>query len=295
VKQELVELSDEIWTRLRSRLQGLTDLEYLWEPAPGTWTIRERGGRWRHDWTLPPPDPAPITSIAWRIWHLIDLYGEQRAPRWLDVPPQGAPIGLDDPGGSPPRTAGAALDLLDAAHRRWDAHLGLVTEDSLRATVGPVGGGYADRTRAAYVLHMLDEFAHHGAEVSLLRDLWRWAHPLGVDPLTERAMLGDVSLRDLVVDLDPSAGSELMRTAAAYARWELVAALLEVGVEVPSEGRTPLHSAAGAGELELVQRLVAAGASVAVRDPEFHASPLEWARFLGHDHVVAWFEERTDR
>jgi hypothetical protein len=32
-----------------------------------------------------------------------------------------------------------------------------------------------------------------------------------------------------------------------------------------------------------------------VRDPEFHASPLEWARFLGHDHVVAWFEERTDR
>ena len=32
----------------------------------------------------------------------------------------------------------------------------------------------AERTRAAYLLHMLDEFIHHGAAIALLRDLRRW-------------------------------------------------------------------------------------------------------------------------
>jgi hypothetical protein len=32
------------WTnQLRPRLDGLTDEEYLWEPAPGAWSLRPRG------------------------------------------------------------------------------------------------------------------------------------------------------------------------------------------------------------------------------------------------------------
>ena len=32
------------WDRqLRARLDGLTDDEYLWEPAPGCWSVRPRG------------------------------------------------------------------------------------------------------------------------------------------------------------------------------------------------------------------------------------------------------------
>lgn len=42
VKQELVDLSGEVWRRLRSRFEGLTDAEYLWEPAPGCWSLRRR-------------------------------------------------------------------------------------------------------------------------------------------------------------------------------------------------------------------------------------------------------------
>ena len=103
----------------------------------------------------------------------MDRHGENRAPTWLGVAPQGAPISLDDPDGTPPATARDALDLLDRAHRRWDAHL-VSADDALRAEeIGSVGGPFAASTKAAYVLHMLDEFIHHGAEIALLRDLRR--------------------------------------------------------------------------------------------------------------------------
>ena len=47
-----------------------------------------------------------------------------------------------------------------------------VPESSLAEPIGPVGGPYADSTRRAFVLHVLDELIHHGAEVALVRDLW---------------------------------------------------------------------------------------------------------------------------
>jgi hypothetical protein len=125
MQRELSALSDEAWGRLRRRVEGLTDDEYFWEPAPGCWTVRQRpDGTWTHDAALPAPDPSPMTTLAWRLWHIIDMYGEDRAPRWLGVPPQGPAIGLDDPDrGGPPSSAAAAIELLEKAHDRWDAHL----------------------------------------------------------------------------------------------------------------------------------------------------------------------------
>lgn len=294
VHPELTLLSDEVWQRLRTRFDGLTDAEYLWEPAPGCWTIREgNDGRWRADRPLPPPAPEPFTTIAWRLWHLIDMYGEDRAPEWLDVAPQGDPVGLDDPQGAPPPTAAEALALLDRAHDRWEAHLALATDERLGRKNGPVAGAYADRTRTSYVLHMLDEFIHHGAEIALLRDLWRWQHPLGVDPPTDRAMRGDRTLVDDIDDIDGDDGdtaSELMRVAACYGRWDLVIALVDAGVPIPGDGKTPLHVAAGAGELDVVRLLVERGTDTTVRDPQYDAPPLEWARFLQQHEVAAWLE-----
>lgn len=186
-KQELVDLSDEVWERLRRRLEHLTDDEYFWEPVPGCWSIRTQpDGTRRADHAAPAPEPAPFTTLAWRLWHLIDLYGEDRAPEWLAVEPQGPAIGLDDPDAVPPASAAVALDLLGRAHDRWDAHLHLVPEVALAEKVGPVGGPYRERTRASYVLHMLDEFIHHGAEIALLRDLWRCQRPDQLIPDQQR-------------------------------------------------------------------------------------------------------------
>ena len=43
----------------------------------------------------------------------------------------------------------------------------------LAAPCGPAEGPYADYPKAALVLHIHREVIHHGAEVSLLRDLYR--------------------------------------------------------------------------------------------------------------------------
>jgi hypothetical protein len=70
-------------------------------------------------------------------------------------------------------TAAAALALLHHAHTRWRRVVTATTDESLAAAIGPIAGRYGDSSRAAFVLHMLDEFIHHGAELALLRDLYR--------------------------------------------------------------------------------------------------------------------------
>jgi hypothetical protein len=219
------------------------------------------------------------------------MYGEDRAPRWLGLPPQGPPIGLDDPDGTPPATAATAVELLERAHDRWDAHLGLVTEASLIEPIGAVAGGYADRTRTAYVLHMLDEFVHHGAEIALLRDLWRWQRTtVGDDLLVDRVIRGDESVLAEFDRTPPPAG--LVDYASAYGRWDLVIELVERGAPVTTTGRTPLHVAAGAGELAVVQSLLDHGADPTAIDPEYRATPQQWAEFLGRPVVATYLRER---
>jgi hypothetical protein len=289
VKQELVTFSDEVYTRIRARLDGLTDEEYFWEPAPGCWTIRQRAdGRWTGDGPLPRPELEPFTTIAWRLWHLIDMYGENRAPKWLDVPAQGDAIGLEAPDPEPPSSAAAAIALLERAHDRWDAHLALATDETLREPIGRVGGGYATRSRTSYVHHMLDEFVHHGAEISLIRDLWRWQHSVAADPLVERVMRGDMTVLD-----DASPAAELVSCAAQYGWWELLLGLIDRGAPLPTTGRPPLHLAAGEGELDVVKRLIAYGADPNAKDDEYHATPLQWAEFLHQPAMADYLKGAT--
>ena len=83
---DLIEHSNSVWSWLERRFEGMSDDEYLWEPADGCWSIRRRpDGTWSDEFVMPSPDPAPFTTIAWRMWHLIDLYGENRASEWLGV------------------------------------------------------------------------------------------------------------------------------------------------------------------------------------------------------------------
>jgi hypothetical protein len=55
------------------------------------------------------------------------------------------------------------------------------TDDELAVPIGPMGGPYADASLGTLVLHIADELIHHGAEVALLRDLYR-AGPLRPRP-----------------------------------------------------------------------------------------------------------------
>ena len=70
VHSDVLSLFDEAWPRLLARLEGLTREEYLWEPVAKCWTVRETAEGVQADWADPDPDPAPVTTIAWRPWHV---------------------------------------------------------------------------------------------------------------------------------------------------------------------------------------------------------------------------------
>lgn len=175
MKDDLVGLSDYVWQRTRNRLEGVSDDEYFWEPVPGCWTIRAcDDGTYHADGAWPAPEPAPFTTVPWRLAHLADCYGADRNGAFLRVALE--PVVLD-PGGARPATAELALDLLDRAHQRWRRHLTAVPADAMAERLGAVAGPFAGGTRASFVLHMLDEFIHHGAELALLRDLYGARRP----------------------------------------------------------------------------------------------------------------------
>lgn len=173
-------LTDYVYRRTRDRLSGLTDEEYFWEPARGCATLRRTpSGTYRADPADPPAhvlqpatgtDDPPFTTIAWRLWHLSGTYGGKRNPQWLGVPRAPGGFDQDDPA---PGTAAQALAALDRAHRLWQGVLQELAPEHWWQPLGPAAGLYAEQDRAALVLHQLDEQIHHGAELALLRDLYR--------------------------------------------------------------------------------------------------------------------------
>src|SRR5581483_709936 len=66
------EAFDYVSGRLRDRVAGLGDDENRWEPVADMWTVREQSGCWLPDPNRRVPEPAPLTTIAWRIWHVAD-------------------------------------------------------------------------------------------------------------------------------------------------------------------------------------------------------------------------------
>jgi hypothetical protein len=176
--QRLVEQLTWHWDALlRPRLDGLTDEEYLWEPVPGCWSIRRReearspmaagAGDWVADFAHPEPDPPPVTTIAWRIGHLtVAVFGLRNASHF-----GGPPIDPASYDWSP--TAAGALRALDAAQSRWIAGVRDLADEGLERPVGPAEGPWAEHPYATLVLHIHREAIHHGAEILLLRDLYR--------------------------------------------------------------------------------------------------------------------------
>lgn len=168
-RTDIIGLSDYAYQRTRNRLAGLTDDEYFWEPVPGCWTIRRTdSGAYRADYADRPATP-PFTTIAWRLWHLIECYGGKRNPEWLGVERPAGGFERDDPA---PATAAEAIAVLDRAHAFWQDLLQELPAASWWEPMGPVAGPYAEADKASLVLHQLDEQVHHGAELGVLRDLY---------------------------------------------------------------------------------------------------------------------------
>lgn len=166
--------------QLRPRLEGLTDEEYFWEPVPGAWSVRPRGtspapvqggvGSHTVDFAFPEPVPAPVTTIAWRLAHVVVGVLAVRNAAHAGGPP--ASYESWEYAG----TAAAALAQLDAEMARWVGHVASLDPARLRLPCGPSEGPWADQPFAALVLHLNREVIHHGAEICLLRDLHAARH-----------------------------------------------------------------------------------------------------------------------
>ena len=65
LKGDLIRLSEKAYDRLHTRLDGLTDEEYRWEPAPVAWNVHPTAdGHATWDFGLAPATPAPTTPAT---------------------------------------------------------------------------------------------------------------------------------------------------------------------------------------------------------------------------------------
>ena len=176
---ELVDQLEWHWRhQLRPRLDGLTDDEYFWQPVPGSWTLSRRGqssapmsigaGEFTLDYASTPHDRAPVTTIAWR------LGAPPRRVRATDRTPLRR-LACSSPGR---RLPGHRRGSTATARRRARCvdprcppprHSRISSAPRRHLTAGVRGC-----TDGELVLHVHREVIHHGAEISLLRDLYLW-------------------------------------------------------------------------------------------------------------------------
>lgn len=178
VGHHLADQLDWHWReQLRPRLAGLTDAEYYWEPVPGCWGLRRRAeatsamaagaGDFVLDYAHPEPVPPPVTTIAWRLGHIaVGVFGMRAANHF-----GGPSLGYDSV--EWPATAAGGLAFLDEQYAAWMTGVRGLSEADLAQPVGPAEGPYAAFPMGALVLHISREAIHHGAEIALLRDLYR--------------------------------------------------------------------------------------------------------------------------
>ena len=161
---------------------AMTDDEYLWEPVPDCWSVRPRAhgpgaratvlvgaGEWGRDAVSEDqPWPPPFTTIAWRLSHLSEMLA-----RRADYTVGSHGLTRDDyPAHG---DAAGAVEAFDRAAADWRAAL-LAADDAALDTVGHCvypGGSDAEELFLDLVWWVNQELLHHGAEIALLRDLYR--------------------------------------------------------------------------------------------------------------------------
>jgi hypothetical protein len=123
-------------------------------------------GTWTADWADPDPVPAPVTTIAWRLWHLaVDCFDSYSSRLF-------GKTGTGLSGRTWVSDADTACALLGQAWSVFRTGVAGWGDDLLCRPLGPTWRANADRTNLDLALHAKRELIHHGAEIALLRDLF---------------------------------------------------------------------------------------------------------------------------
>jgi hypothetical protein len=166
VTRDVLQTFEDVRSRLFARVEGLTDAEYLWEPVPGCMTLRvdEDGVFLADPRPDPEPVPAPVTTIGWRIWHIgadcLRGYGRF----FTGVDPTDVRVW--------PGSAKEGIEQLAEDWARFIAQVESLGDERLQQPMGELGGAFGHESYLLLALHALDEVAHHGAEIGVLRDIY---------------------------------------------------------------------------------------------------------------------------
>lgn len=170
---------DTSYEYFSQRLECLTDDEYFWEPASTCWSIRRRAeartprifgkGDWVLEVEIPEPATPLVTTIAWRLGHMIsgemirhDYTFGSKSLHWDEIEFAGS--------------ASDALAMLDRSHQAWRAGLGNLSDADLDIVgLSSNPWGLDPNLPFGDILWWTNrELIHHAAEIALLRDLWRF-------------------------------------------------------------------------------------------------------------------------
>jgi len=195
---------------------------------------------------------------------------------------------------------GATVGLVEALMMKDDERVGDLLRNGIAADA-PNGGSILAFARTTFAIDRLlelgasaeekdrcgvtpvDAMSRLGAEG---RELIRHLMIRGAAPAPEQfARLGDEQSLAILADSDPTilARGAVLLAAVEGRHHALVRWLLGRGADPNARSddvsrQTALHAAAWAGDLEMAQILVAAGADVGARDAEHRETPLGWAR-----------------
>lgn len=174
----LIDQYDTSYEMLRARLDGLTDAEYFWEPVAGCWSVRRRAaaqttlvlgkGEWVFEKERGDPQPAPFTTLAWRLCHLVS--GQMMRCDYTFGTKT-----LDENEIEFPGNALDALAFLDRSHQAWRAGLASLTDADMDVVgLSSYPRGLDPHLPFGPLLWWTNrEIIHHGGEIGLLRDLWQ--------------------------------------------------------------------------------------------------------------------------
>jgi DinB superfamily len=165
-------------------LEDVDGDDCFWEPVEPCWSVRRRvdaadgwgAGDWVCEDTWPPPDPLPITTIAWRMAHLAawtDIYRN-----WTFEDQR---LGL--PGFEVPGTRDGLAEWLFSAQDHFRAQVEALDDAELIELRPAHYGPHLPIHRL--VSGIAVEHIHHGAEIGLLRDLRRGHARVQPPPIKE--------------------------------------------------------------------------------------------------------------
>jgi len=150
--------------RLDKRLAGIADSEFYWEPVGDVWTVHPwDDGTASIDYDWPPPEPAPVTTIAWRLVHIANgnwiYYEHAFGPGERNFPDLVIPAGVD-----------ATLRYWHESRRPLTDWIQSADDNDLDAPRPSHLNG--PRSAREVMTTLIDEQTHHSAEIALLRDLY---------------------------------------------------------------------------------------------------------------------------